>query len=112
MPSKASRARISRASACAPARAAEFSIVDQRGSGEISEQTRFYIDGALVADGLIRYPAISNFSAENTREWVRIARELGVAEPVAVQIRPASAKDITAELLSYLPDALAESEED
>lgn len=35
--------------ACAPARAAEFSIVDQRGSGEISEQTRFYIDGALVA---------------------------------------------------------------
>ena len=34
------------------------------------------------------------------------------AEPVAVQIRPASAKDITAELLSYLPDALAESEED
>jgi len=43
--------------------------------------------GALVADGLIRYPAISNFSAENTREWVRIARELGVAEPVAVQPR-------------------------
>ncbi|GAB2709880.1 aryl-alcohol dehydrogenase-like predicted oxidoreductase [Microbacterium marinum] len=43
--------------------------------------------GALVTDGLIRYPAISNFSAENTREWVRIARELGVAEPVAVQPR-------------------------
>ena len=43
--------------------------------------------GALVTDGLIRYPAISNFSAENTREWVRIAGELGVAEPVAVQPR-------------------------
>ncbi|WP_394278855.1 aldo/keto reductase [Microbacterium sp.] len=43
--------------------------------------------GALVDDGLVRYPAISNFSAENTREWVRIARDLGVAEPVAVQPR-------------------------
>ena len=43
--------------------------------------------GALVADGLIRYPAISNHSAEKTREWVRLARELGVAEPVAVQPR-------------------------
>ncbi|MFS0866678.1 aldo/keto reductase [Microbacterium sp. 179-B 1A2 NHS] len=43
--------------------------------------------GALVADGLIRYPAISNHSAEKTREWVRIARDLGVAEPVAIQPR-------------------------
>ncbi|WP_065571337.1 aldo/keto reductase [Microbacterium oleivorans] len=41
--------------------------------------------GALVADGLIRYPAISNFSAENAREWIRIAREKGVAEPIATQ---------------------------
>ncbi|MDJ1114845.1 aldo/keto reductase [Microbacterium dauci] len=43
--------------------------------------------GALVADGLIRYPAISNFSAEATREWIRIASELGVAAPVATQPR-------------------------
>ncbi|MFL0564371.1 aldo/keto reductase [Microbacterium sp. 179-I 1D1 NHS] len=43
--------------------------------------------GALVSDGLIRYPAISNFSAENTREWVRLAREQGVAEPVVTQPR-------------------------
>lgn len=43
--------------------------------------------GALVADGLIRYPAVSNFSAEKTREWVRIAAELGVAAPVATQPR-------------------------
>jgi len=43
--------------------------------------------GALVADGLIRYPAISNFSAERTREWVRLADEMGVARPVAVQPR-------------------------
>ncbi|WP_298012086.1 aldo/keto reductase [uncultured Microbacterium sp.] len=40
---------------------------------------------ALVADGLVRYTAVSNYSAERIREWVRIARDLGVAEPVAVQ---------------------------
>lgn len=43
--------------------------------------------GSLVADGLIRYAAVSNFSAEKTREWVRLARELGVAEPIATQPR-------------------------
>lgn len=43
--------------------------------------------GALASDGLIRYPAISNFSAENTREWVRLAREQGVAEPIVTQPR-------------------------
>lgn len=43
--------------------------------------------GALVSDGLIRYPAISNFSAENTREWVRLAREQGVAAPIVAQPR-------------------------
>ncbi|MEI2270477.1 aldo/keto reductase [Microbacterium sp. No. 7] len=43
--------------------------------------------GALVSDGLIRYPAISNFSADNTREWVRLAREQGVAEPIVTQPR-------------------------
>jgi aryl-alcohol dehydrogenase (NADP+) len=41
--------------------------------------------GQLVADGLVRYTAVSNYSADRIREWVRIARELGVAEPVAVQ---------------------------
>lgn len=41
--------------------------------------------GELVSDGLVRYTAVSNYSAERIREWVRIARELGVAEPVAVQ---------------------------
>lgn len=41
--------------------------------------------GALVKDGLVRYTAVSNYSADRIREWVRIARELGVAEPVAVQ---------------------------
>ena len=28
---------------------------------------------------------MSNYSADRVREWVRIARELGVAEPVAIQ---------------------------
>ncbi|MCT9820911.1 aldo/keto reductase [Microbacterium sp. W1N] len=41
--------------------------------------------GALVADGIVRHTAVSNYSADRIREWVRIARELGVAEPVAVQ---------------------------
>lgn len=41
--------------------------------------------GRLVADGLVRYTAVSNYSAERIAEWVRIARDLGVAEPVAIQ---------------------------
>lgn len=41
--------------------------------------------GALVTDGLVRYTAVSNYSAERIREWVRIADELGVARPVAIQ---------------------------
>ena len=41
--------------------------------------------GQLVSDGLVRYTAVSNYSADRIREWVRIARDLGVAEPVAVQ---------------------------
>jgi len=41
--------------------------------------------GQLVSDGLVRYTAVSNYSADRIREWVRIARDLGVAEPVAIQ---------------------------
>lgn len=41
--------------------------------------------GRLVDDGLVRYTAVSNYSADRIAEWVRIARELGVAEPVAIQ---------------------------
>lgn len=41
--------------------------------------------GALVADGLVRHTAVSNYSAERIQEWIRIARDLGVAEPVAIQ---------------------------
>jgi len=41
--------------------------------------------GQLVSDGLVRYTAVSNYSADRIREWVRIARQLGVAEPVAIQ---------------------------
>lgn len=41
--------------------------------------------GQLVSDGLVRYTAVSNYSADRIREWVRIGRELGVAEPVAIQ---------------------------
>ncbi|MET0812362.1 MAG: aldo/keto reductase [Microbacterium sp.] len=41
--------------------------------------------GRLVEDGLVRYTAVSNYSADRIREWVRIADELGVARPVAVQ---------------------------
>ena len=41
--------------------------------------------GQLVSDGLVRYTAVSNYSADRIREWVRIARDLGVAVPVAIQ---------------------------
>ncbi|MBS1907083.1 MAG: aldo/keto reductase [Actinobacteria bacterium] len=41
--------------------------------------------GALVADGLVRNIAVSNYSAERIREWAEIARRTGVAQPVAVQ---------------------------
>jgi aryl-alcohol dehydrogenase (NADP+) len=39
----------------------------------------------LVKDGIVRYTAISNYSAERGAEWIRIAKEHGLAEPVAIQ---------------------------
>ncbi|GAA1248133.1 aryl-alcohol dehydrogenase-like predicted oxidoreductase [Microbacterium phyllosphaerae] len=41
--------------------------------------------GQLVADGLVRNIAVSNYSADRIREWVEIADRTGVALPVAVQ---------------------------
>lgn len=41
--------------------------------------------GQLVDDGLVRYVAVSNYSADRIREWIEIARRTGVALPVAVQ---------------------------
>lgn len=41
--------------------------------------------GQLVQDGLVRYTAVSNYSADRIREWIRIAREQGLAEPVLIQ---------------------------
>ena len=41
--------------------------------------------GQLVRDGLVRYTAVSNYSAERIREWIRIADATGVARPVAIQ---------------------------
>lgn len=41
--------------------------------------------GALVADGLVRQVAVSNYTAERIAEWLRIADEQGVARPVAIQ---------------------------
>lgn len=41
--------------------------------------------GQLVADGLVRHIAVSNYSAERIREWIDIARRTGAALPVAVQ---------------------------
>lgn len=40
---------------------------------------------ALVKDGLVRYTALSNFSGERVREWMRIAAEQGAPLPVALQ---------------------------
>lgn len=41
--------------------------------------------GALVEEGLVRYTALSNFSAERIREWFRVAAKLNVPAPVALQ---------------------------
>lgn len=41
--------------------------------------------GRLVADGLVRNIAVSNYSAERIREWIDISDRLGVPRPVAVQ---------------------------
>ncbi|SDQ23513.1 aldo/keto reductase [Microbacterium sp. cf332] len=41
--------------------------------------------GQLVADGLVRHVAVSNYTAERIQEWLRIADETGVARPVAIQ---------------------------
>lgn len=39
----------------------------------------------LVSDGLVRYTAVSNYSAERIREWIGYAQAAGSALPVAVQ---------------------------
>jgi aryl-alcohol dehydrogenase-like predicted oxidoreductase len=39
----------------------------------------------LVQDGLVRYTAISNYSKDRAAEWIRIATENGLAQPVAIQ---------------------------
>lgn len=41
--------------------------------------------GQLVADGLVRHVAVSNYSAERIEEWLRLADEAGVARPIAIQ---------------------------
>ncbi len=39
----------------------------------------------LVQEGLVRYTAISNYSRPRAEEWIRIAKENGLALPVAIQ---------------------------
>ncbi|WP_194396359.1 aldo/keto reductase [Microbacterium atlanticum] len=39
----------------------------------------------LVREGLIRYPALSNFTGERIRAWVDCARDAGLAQPIAIQ---------------------------
>ena len=41
--------------------------------------------GDLVADGLVRYTAVSNYSAARIREWIGYAQAAGSALPVAIQ---------------------------
>ncbi len=41
--------------------------------------------GQLVADGLVRHVAVSNYTAARIREWVGIADRLALPRPVAVQ---------------------------
>ncbi|SOC88862.1 Predicted oxidoreductase [Curtobacterium sp. 314Chir4.1] len=39
----------------------------------------------LVQEGLVRYTAISNYSRARADEWIRIAKDNGLALPVAIQ---------------------------
>jgi aryl-alcohol dehydrogenase (NADP+) len=39
----------------------------------------------LVKDGLVRYTAVSNYSAERIREWIGLAQAAGGPLPVAIQ---------------------------
>jgi aryl-alcohol dehydrogenase-like predicted oxidoreductase len=39
----------------------------------------------LVSDGLVRYTAVSNYSADRIREWVGLAEAAGGPVPVAIQ---------------------------
>lgn len=39
----------------------------------------------LVSDGLVRYVAVSNYTAERIREWISLAEAAGADLPVAVQ---------------------------
>lgn len=41
--------------------------------------------GQLVKDGLVRYTALSNFTSDRIREWFRVADQLGVDTPIALQ---------------------------
>jgi len=41
--------------------------------------------GRLVADGLVRNIAVSNYSADRIRSWMAIAQDAGLALPVAIQ---------------------------
>ncbi|MFG6403692.1 MULTISPECIES: aldo/keto reductase [unclassified Microbacterium] len=41
--------------------------------------------GDLVTDGLVRYTAVSNYSADRIRAWIGFAQEGGSALPVAIQ---------------------------
>lgn len=41
--------------------------------------------GDLVTDGLVRYTAVSNYSADRIRSWIGYAQEGGSAQPVAIQ---------------------------
>mgnify|MGYP000929558838 CR=1 FL=1 len=41
--------------------------------------------GELVADGLVRYVAVSNYTADRIRAWISAAQSAGVDLPVAVQ---------------------------
>lgn len=56
----------------------------QEDSDTALEETVAAFD-ALVKAGKVRAVALSNFSAEQTRRWIDIARETGAAQPVAIQ---------------------------
>ncbi|WP_345800015.1 aldo/keto reductase [Microbacterium sp. AZCO] len=52
-------------------------------SVQLAETVRAF--GELQRDGLVRHVAVSNYTDSRIREWIDIARSLGIPSPVAIQ---------------------------
>jgi aryl-alcohol dehydrogenase-like predicted oxidoreductase len=60
----------------------------------------------LVDQGLVRYPALSNYSPSRVREWLDVADQMGAVPPVAIEPHYSlMAREAEAELLPLAEEA-------